>query len=194
MTYLLRFVGILALCATVSRAEQPAQLTLGPASEQFLKLRLAYLESFSLGWVDAPDRKALIKLYDSDKGAFITKSAEWLRHCPVDAKMHLMRASALSAATHAADQLYHRLMFYGLMGSIASSGDGTAAKTAYKVISVDEEYTFLNYIGAETKGQSLRDGCDVLEVEVERKPRTIYFDISDSLAASQKRIDQKQPK
>jgi hypothetical protein len=48
----------------------------------------------------------------------------------------------------------------------------------------------LNYLGAKTNGQSLQDGCDVLDVELNGKRTKIYFDISASLAATQKRLDQ----
>jgi hypothetical protein len=42
-------------------------------------------------------------------------------------------------------------MFYGLLMSIISSGNGLAKDSAYKVISTDEEYTVMNYLGAKVK-------------------------------------------
>ena len=86
-----------------------------------------------------------------------------------------MRASLLTAPGEVPEQQYHRAMFYGLMGSITSSGDGKSIETAYKVICVDEEYTLLNYVGAKVNGQSLQDGCDVMDVELNGKRTKIYF-------------------
>ena len=159
------------------------------ATKQYLDLRKKYAERFSSGWVNDPVREALLKLYEGDKKAFLEKSKQWLSHCPVDAKVHLMRASLLTDPSQAAEQQYHRGMFYGLLGSITSSGDGKSCKTAYYVINVDEEYTVLNYMGTKTLGQSLEGACDVLDVELNGKRTTIYFDISGSLAATQKRLD-----
>ena len=159
------------------------------ATKQYLALRKKYAERFSMGWVAEPDREALLKLYNTDKKAFLEKSKQWLSHCPVDAKVQLMRASLLTDPSQAAEQQYHRAVFYGLLGSITSSGDGKSCKTAYYVINVDEEYTVLNYMGAMTLGGSLKDGCDVLDVELNGKRTKIYFDISGALAATQKRID-----
>lgn len=182
-TLLLIFAGISGILAAEPQIDQRA------TSQQYLKLRKQYAERFSTGWVSDPTREALIKLYDSDKKGFLAKSKQWLRHCPIDAKVQLMRASLLTDASQAAEQQYHRAVFYGLLGSITSSGDGKTCKTAYYVINVDEEYTVLNYMGAKTLGQSLQDGCDVLDVELNGKRTKICFDISSSLAATQKRLD-----
>src|SRR5262245_38779163 len=96
------------------------------------------------GWVSAAEREALLKTYDEDNPkAFIARSEQWLRKCPVDAKVHLMRASLLLKVGDVSGHFYHRMVYYGLMTSIVTSGDGKTTKTAYKVISVDEEYTLL---------------------------------------------------
>jgi hypothetical protein len=183
-------ISLLTLLAAVScvLAAEP-QIDQRAATKQYLDLRKKYAERFSVGWVNDPAREALLKVYNTDKKAFLEKSKQWLSHCPVDAKVQLMRASLLTDPSQVAEQQYHRGMFYGLLGSITSSGDGKSCKTAYYVINVDEEYTVLNYIGAETLGQSLEDGCDVLDVKLNGKRTKIYFDISDSLAATQKRLD-----
>jgi hypothetical protein len=180
---LLLFISIASALAVEPQIDQQA------ATKQYLDLRKKYAERFSMGWVNDPAREALLKLYDTNKKAFLEKSKQWLSHCPVDAKVQLMRASLLTDPRQAAEQQYHRAVFYGLLGSITSSGDGKSCKTAYYVINVDEEYTVLNYMGAETLGQSLEGGCDVLDVKLNGKRTKIYFDISGSLAATQKRLD-----
>jgi hypothetical protein len=181
-------IALLILVVASASAAEP-QIDQRAASKQYVDLRKKYAERFSSGWVSDPAREALLKLYETDKKAFLGKSKHWLEHCPVDAKVQLMRASLLTEPSQAAEQQYHRGMFYGLLGSITSSGDGKSCKTAYYVINVDEEYTVLNYMGAKTLGQSLEGGCDVLDVELKGKRTKIYFDISGSLAATQERLD-----
>jgi hypothetical protein len=50
---------------------------------------------------------------------------------------------------------FHKFMFDGLMKSITGSGDGKSAETAFVVISTDEEYVVLNFLGLRPAGQSL---------------------------------------
>ena len=183
-----RITLLMLLAVSLASAAEP-QIDQRAATKQYLELRKKYAERFSLGWVNDPAREALLKLYDINKKAFLEKSKQWLSHCPVDAKVQLMRASLLTDSSQVAEQQYHRAVFYGLLGSITTSGDGKSCKTAYYVINVDEEYTVLNYMGAKTLGQSLEGGCDVLDVELNGKRTKIYFDIAGSLAATQKRLD-----
>src|SRR5579864_558827 len=140
-----RFVFLILLALSLASAAEP-QIDQRAATKQYLELRKKYAERFSLGWVNDPARETLIKLYDTNKKAFLERSKQWLSHCPVDAKVQLMRASLLTDPSQAAEQQYHRGMFYGLLGSITSSGDGKSCKTAYYVINVDEEHTVLNYM------------------------------------------------
>jgi hypothetical protein len=147
--------------------------------------------NFAGGWVTDPARESLLKLYETDPKNFISKSGEWLKKCPVDAKVHLMLAGLLLKAGDTEGHFYHRLMYYGLTTSIVASGDGKTAKTAYKVISIDEEYTVMNHIGAKLTSQTLKDSCDVMQVEIEGTPRTLYFDVSIPLAAQQRQLDKK---
>jgi hypothetical protein len=180
----------------VCQASELPQLDARTAAEQFLKLRLAYAAKpdFSAGWVQVPEREALLKLYNSNPKEFLTQSSHWLKTCPVDAKVHLMRATLLLNTGDTEGHFYHRLMYYGLTASIVSSGDGKTAKTAYQVISVDEEYTVLNHIGAKVITQTLQYPCDVMQVEIEGKPTTLFFDVSISMAALKRQLDKPKPK
>jgi hypothetical protein len=186
MRHLLLLISVIIIASAAVAAEP--QIDVRAASKQYLQLRKQYAERYNMGWVSDPTREALLKLYDTDKKAFLEKSKKWLHHCPVDAKVQLMRASLLTDPSQAAEQQYHRSMFYGLLGSITSSGDGKTCKTAWYVINVDEEYTVLNYMGAKVLGQSLQDRCDVLDVELNGKRTRLYFDIADSMAATERQI------
>jgi hypothetical protein len=66
-----------------------------------------------------------------------------------------------------------------LLRSIADSGDGTAPESAYRVIAVREEYSFLNALGLKPVGRRpARDGRDVDALDVADRSgatRTVYF-------------------
>lgn len=56
---------------------------------------------------------------------------------------------------HTDKATFHKFMFDGLVKSITASGDGKTAETAFVVISTDEEYVLLNFLGLRPTGQSL---------------------------------------
>jgi hypothetical protein len=172
----LLLVQILPLTAALGAFD----LVTDSAAFTSLRMNFAKQDAYDGGWVSNPLRETLLKTYDENKpDTFIKDSEAWLKQCPVDAKVHLMRASLLMKKDDFQGHFYHRMMYYGLMTSIVSSGDGKSPKTAYKVISVDEEYTFLNHIGAKLKRQSLKDGpSDEMEVDIEGTPTVIYFNVA----------------
>jgi len=81
-------------------------------------------------------------------------------------------------------ETHYRTISEGLLKSIVASGDGKSPKTAYKVISIPEEYMTLWYLGLEPEGQSVgkSDGvtCDILSVKDRKtgKKSDVYFDIT----------------
>jgi hypothetical protein len=78
---------------------------------------------------------------------------------------------------------HYRIVAEGLLKSIVASGDGKKPKTAFKVISIPEEYMTLWYLGLKPESQSMEqsDGrpFDVVKVRHQktREESTIYFDI-----------------
>ena len=75
----------------------------------------------------------------------------------------------------------YKTIQFGLINSIIEKGDGTSCSTAWPVIRVEEEYFILSMIGAKLKSQSTsNDGglCDKMEVVVDGKEKTYYFEIS----------------
>jgi len=75
---------------------------------------------------------------------------------------------------------YHE-MASRLLRSIYESGDGTTPETAYEVIAVREEYSFLNAMGLTPLGQTLmmRDGRSFDAIEAANnatgETRTVFF-------------------
>lgn len=105
-----------------------------------------------------------------------------------------MAASLSARVGRFEDSIRYRNQYYGLLASIVNSGDGKSPATAFKVISVDEEYALLNYMGADRKKQSLQGVCDAMDVEIEGKALTIYFDVSIHLKALQRELESANPK
>jgi hypothetical protein len=79
--------------------------------------------------------------------------------------------------------VFHYRIYEELLKSIYTSGDGKSAKTAFIVISTDEEYVFLRWFNLQSAGQSLlsEDGhsFDLLKaIDQETKEEfDIYFNI-----------------
>lgn len=77
-----------------------------------------------------------------------------------------------------------RTIAEGILKSIVASGDGKTPKTAYKVISIPEEYMTLWYLGLNPKGQILDHieniSCDIMTVENADtgEKSTVYFDVT----------------
>lgn len=167
-----------------ARVEDPKS-----ASAYFKTLRETYAKAQpgAIAWISDEERVNLLKLFDEkapDK--FLSKAPLWLSKHPADSKVHSMAASLSARVGKFEDSIRYRNMYFGLLASIVNSGDGKSPTTAFKVISVDEEYAILNYMGAKLKRQSLQGMCDVMEVLIDGKLTTIYFDVSIHLEAMQR--------
>ncbi|MGV3610349.1 MAG: DUF4919 domain-containing protein [Fluviicola sp.] len=75
----------------------------------------------------------------------------------------------------------YKTIQFGLLNSIVKNGNGQTCETAWPVIQVTEEYFILQMIEAELQEQSIdRKGglCDRMEVKVDGKKKTYYFEIT----------------
>jgi hypothetical protein len=139
-------------------------------------------------------RKAAIEAYQQKnfQKAF-DLSEVWLKECPVDADVHFICAAAANQLGDISSTEKHMYDAYGLLASITSSGDGKSPKTAFKVISVAEEYSLLNDFGAKVLQQSLVDGpCDKMECELPNGSKvTYFFNVALSMAAMERQLGEK---
>jgi len=75
----------------------------------------------------------------------------------------------------------YKTIQFGLLNSIVKNGDGQTCATSWSVIQISEEYFILGMIGAKLQKQSIdNDGglCDKMEVKVDGKKKTYYFEIN----------------
>lgn len=183
----------LVACIFVAAAICPAFAQDNPTQPDisfFTKLRMDFANrpDFNPDWKSDPQKQAVLTAYKAKNYAkVVDASAAWLEKNPEDGEVHYMRSQALISTgdiTHYAAELYY---FYGLIQSIASSGDGLSIKTAFKVISTEEEYYLLGDFGAEPVGQTVEGPCDVVRCKLaDGKEVTYYFDTSIPLAAEAK--------
>ena len=169
-----------------------------PTGDEFTALRMAFAAQpdFSPFWTADPEREAILaSIKQKDYPKTLALSKPWLAKVPVDADIHLARAQACKRTGDTAGSMYHFHFFYGLLHSIAASGDGKSAKTAFKVISVSEEYYLLDEIRAQLIDQSLVTPCDLMHVKLaDGTEATLYFDVSISLAATARQFKPGTPK
>jgi len=180
------YCSVLAAKSTPSEyGKLLADLKSGNTQVDFARLRLSYVES--------PERKRAKDTSGAQKAMFAAmqakdyskalKEAETVlasEYVNIDAHMVASVAAKHTGADDKAD--FHRAVATGLIDSIRHSGDGKSAKTAWVVISVDEEYSMLRAFGLRPSGQSLvnQEGHSYDEMKAKQQDgteQTFYFNI-----------------
>jgi hypothetical protein len=169
-------------------------LTGGHDVAYYSKLRFDYAarKGYSPDWTVDNQRKAIETAYhDGDVEKTIKLGRTWLENVPVDSEVYLMIAMCMKEKGDLKAYCQYLAPFYGLLQSITATGDGKTPDTAFKVISVAEEYALLREIGAKVKEQSLVGPCDKMQIERNDKKYTFYFDVRIPLRATQKALEGK---
>jgi hypothetical protein len=127
-------------------------------SVDFKELRLAYAETstYSPYGGDAESRRMMfdaLKAREYDKA--LQNAETVLAKNYLDIMGHFGCFVSHRELAHADKATYHKFVFEGLLNSIKNSGDGKSEETAFVVISVDEEYALLNWLGLRPTGQAL---------------------------------------
>jgi hypothetical protein len=194
MKTFLPFLLSVVINFTVAAALGP-DLTAGTDLQYFTKLRFntAQNQGYAPIWKAHPDRKKIVDAYRAgDVDSVLSLSDTWLKRLPIDAEVHLMVAMCYKEKSDLPDMCQHLNVFYGLLASITSGGDGLSKQTAFKVVSLDEESTLVHEIGGKVQKQELIGNFDRLEVERHGgKTLTLYFDVSVHLKALAKSLEAK---
>jgi hypothetical protein len=151
-----------------------------PDSSDFTRLRMEYADSADalFSWSLDEERVAALDAFKHDKSQFVSLALGWLKRCPIDARVRIMLASALSELGRTGETISHRYVYYGLLNSIAGKADGSSKENAFQVVSVDEEYDMCSYLGARVLGQRIEGHCDVLAIMLNEQKKELYFDAS----------------
>jgi hypothetical protein len=130
----------------------------GDMSVDFTGLRMAYAESSSYSPYggDSNAQKALNAALLGEKWDEALKQADKvLDKNYLDSNAHFGAFVANSKKGNAEKAELHKFIVKGLLNSIQSSGDGKSMEKAFIVISVDEEYALLSFMGLRTVGHAL---------------------------------------
>jgi hypothetical protein len=124
-----------------------------------------------------------IRHKDYDTAVKYAESALNINFLNIEAHIVLHQAQLALGNNHKADK--HRFIADSLLNTVLNSGDGQSARTAFKVISVQEEYAIISAWGARTVKQVLvNDGegkfYDVHEIirPGSTEKEQIFFDVS----------------
>lgn len=162
------------------------QIESGSQDIDFTELRMAYASSsFYMPYgEDLEIDRAMRKAYnDGDYEIAIRHAKKLLADNFLDIDCHIYCSMAYEALDNKKRSDYHRYIALGLLRSIADSGDGKTKKSAFIVISVAEEYAYLDMMGLKMKQQSLIEDngheYDVLETEDKETGEkiTLYFNV-----------------
>lgn len=110
-----------------------------------------------------------------------------LDYTEIDA--HLVAALCYEDMGDKTESTFERAVFTGLIDSILKSGDGHSPATAYRVVTLSEEYALLMLLKLDNKGQALieADGHSYDRFEVSandaKEQGEIFFEIDPILAS-----------
>ena len=159
----------------------------GDSSVDFAMMRDAYLEWLDddKNKTDAPNRDQMVEAFKSkayDKAVALAEVV--LDYEYVNRGLHLAVADAYHQLGDETKANFHRDIAQKLLQALLSTGDGKSMKTAYRVMSVSEEYLIMRELGYELHSQALLSGTDGAYDElmgVDKKTGKkvdIYFNIS----------------
>ena len=165
-----------------------AQLKAGNTAIDFQALRYARAELPGYNPYEAladPTKGDLIRaMGTNDLDGVVTLANQIIERDYTDIDAHGALAAVLERRGQREQAAFELAVANGLLRSIGESGDGMTPETAYVVIGVAEEYSFLGSIGVQVARQSLiqaaRGPVDALEVvnPANGERQTVYFDVS----------------
>ena len=165
-------------------------------SVDYTELRVAYASSDRddpLGLsIDENIGQMMKAMTADDCGRALESSERVLKSSFINLLAHLVRSECLSKEGELARAAREDTIISGLRDSIFLSGDGTSAKTAFVVVTLDEERFVLSAKGLEETQQALiqDDGHSYDLIEGESKDgakAAVYFQI-DAITAAEARM------
>jgi Domain of unknown function (DUF4919) len=163
-----------------------ARVKSGDLSVDFQRLRFSYMDSperHAAKDISSERREMFAAVNGKDYKKAIQKADAVLANEFVDMDAHAVEAAAHREIQETEKADFHQAVFSGLLKSITDSGDGKSKKSAFVVISVDEEYVVLRILGLRPNKQSVaHDGAhsyDVMETIdlASGNAVTLYFNV-----------------
>ena len=173
-----------------------ARLKGGDTKIDFTALRMAFTETkdYSYDGPEKAEKEKFLKPFNDKNYKEALKQAEkFLEKNYVEANAHYVAYNSAKELKDDKKAEFHKTILLGLLNSIQNGNDGLSAKTPFSVITIDEEYTILRFLGYQFGGsQSLQhtDGhtFDVLTAKNTKtnQEAKLYFNIDVVWAAETK--------
>jgi hypothetical protein len=188
-------LGTLAPRAAYPGPAQPAYESLleraqrGDPGLDFTALRMASAARLAKASAADPElRKKMFEALHQDQWAAVIETGnQVLAQNYVDIDAHMFVAYAHEKSHEPEKAALHRTVGNGLMRSILASGDGRTPKTAFVVVSVEEEYAVLRHHrltpGEQTLATTEGHSYDVLTAQTDtHEEATVFFNIDKVVA------------
>lgn len=188
MKTVLRYLLLLSLpFGPLSAQNKPTNEERDARMKKATELRLAYAASAEYNPYDtkiSDIRKAASDFYDQKMfPEAIAEAQKGLARSQYNIDLLIILATCYRTLGDTANADKSRELWMSLMDSVLRSGDGLGYATAFKVISVDEEYSLLRVLQLEVINQSLEshDGSqfDVMRVKSGKSDQefVLYFNV-----------------
>ena len=170
----------------MSYTELLKKLQTGGTNVDYKALRTAFTETkeYSYSGLDKDVRNKMFKSLNDKKYKDSLKQAEKiLEKNYLEINAHYVAYVSNRELKDDKKAEFHKTVMVNLLEAIRGGNDGLSAKTAFMPITIDEEYTLMNFLGYKHNSQSLQsiDGhqFDVLEVVDSKTNQTkkLYFNI-----------------
>jgi hypothetical protein len=136
-----------------------AKLKGGDTTIDFKNLRMAFTETkdYSYGGPEKKEREKFFGPYNEKNYKEALKQAEkYLEKNYVDANAHYVAYNAAKELKDDKKAEFYKAVLLGLLNSIKGENDGLSEKTPFYVITIDEEYTLMKFLGYKFGSQSLQ--------------------------------------
>ncbi len=169
-----------------SYAEIVSKLKGGDTNIDYKALRNAFVqtEEYSYDGTDKDERNKMFKsLNDKNYKDALKQAEKILDKNFVEINAHYVAFVANRELKDEKKSEFHKTVMLNLLNEVRAGNDGLSAKTAFMPITIDEEYTLMNFLGYKFKSQSLQsvDGhqFDVFEAVDSKtnESKKLYFNI-----------------
>lgn len=169
-----------------SYQELVGKLKNGDTGVDFKALRMAFAETedYSYDGLDKDARGKMFKsLNDKNYKDALKQAEKILDKNYVEINAHYVAYVSNRELKDDKKAEFHKTVMVNLLEAIRSGNDGLSAKTAFMPITIDEEYTLMNFMGYKHNSQSLQtiDGhkFDVFDAVDSKSNETkkLYFNI-----------------
>jgi hypothetical protein len=185
--------------AKTKYAALAARVTGGDSAVDWRELRLAAIAGGVDGdfdWRDA-DKKAQAAIDAGNFDDALKQALAITRHNIANPNGHFDAFVAYKHPDKTADMEQERTILNAILKSIAASGDGKSAATAYFIVDPSEEYIFMGLVlGLSPKGQALvhKDGHEydqMTGVDSGGKEQTVWFNTDTDFQVMERAMGKK---